>query len=426
LGREVWGSCSFNDLTHIPNRSRAIPLAGAMATLGLHHARFASSMLDGLRSRFFCCAVSILTAAMSTCVMHANAQEASARTARVEVESPSGCSSSAIFWKALGRRTERVVPTATNAAPDARIEVLMRTDQRAGSGVVGELTIVRGATRSQRRRIVGASCEEVTQGLSLVAALAFDPAARMDDAAPTPTTTTPTNNVGSSSSSTTTATTTTTTTTTGAAPVPSASVEPTRRDASAAETPTPTPPTPATTPSHWRWGMGASGSVSALGTTSAVLAYGGFIDLESESDDRASRLAPSFRVGAAHSEGFADGAQVSADLAWTYARASACPLRFDLGSRNVAFRPCAGVDAGVLSARAVRLDRTKDRSRPWIMPHAVARLSWAPVRILFVEVQGGLGIPVVRDELVVDPTVSVYRAPALVPIAEIGAGLHFP
>ncbi len=344
-----------------------------------------------------------LLAPMLTAAREARADGPKQQSARIDVDAPAECATEATFWKALARRTDRVAQAEKKAAT-ARIEVSIKKER--ASSVVGEITIARSGTRSERRRIAGATCEEVTMGLSLVAALAFDPAARVDvepEPAPAPapsasTTEPPKNELGSPAP-------------TSPEPVQNARIAP----VASAEGPQPPPAT-----SAWRLGIGALGGVSALGTTNATLSYGGFFDLE---NDRMG-LAPSFRAGVKHAEGSADGGLAAANLAWTVGAASACPLRLDLVSK-VAFRPCAGLDAGVLSASATGIAKTNDRSRLWLAPNAVMRLSWSPARVLFVEIQGGASVPLVRDEFAVDPSVSVYRAPSVVPIGEIAAGARF-
>src|SRR5690606_17744227 len=107
------------------------------------------------------------------------------------------------------------------------------------------------------------------------------------------------------------------------------------------------------------------------------------------------------------------------DLGWTVARASFCPVRVALGAA-LAVRPCAGIDAGVLSASARGVDRARDRTRAWIAPSAAVAVTWSFTRAAFLELGARAAVPLVKDDIVVDPSLSLYRAPLVSPAAEIG------
>lgn len=317
--------------------------------------------------------------------------------ARVQVDAPEGCASRASFSAALARRTDRLeVSEAGGASIDVTIR---RTDGQA----TGELRIARGGPPSAPRRVSAASCEEVAEGLALVAALAFDPAAKIDVApvaapAPEPAAEPAADPVAAPAEA-------------AVAPGPVAAMAPAAR-----ERPTRSQPQAART----RVALAATGAAVALGA-GATFGWGGFVGLERERG----LWSPAARVGVQRAEASQAASAVGADLAWTLARASFCPVRFALAP-GVSARPCAGLDAGVLSASARGVDRARDRSRPWIAPSAAVRLAWAPSDALFLEASGVLAAPLVRDEVVVDPAVSLYRAPVVAPAGEIAAGVHFP
>ena len=107
-------------------------------------------------------------------------------------------------------------------------------------------------------------------------------------------------------------------------------------------------------------------------------------------------------------------------------RLSACPLRLPLGTEVVSFLPCAGLDLGVLSASARGVTRKADKAPVWAAGSLAGRLEVAPLENLFVEAQLGLGIPFIRDEVAVDPSISLYRAPSVFGLGEIGVGARFP
>lgn len=341
----------------------------------------------------------VLVASSATSANRAHADERDVVAARLHVDAPGSCASEDAFWRATARRTERL--RRVDAGGDVALDVVMRPSERGASG---DVRITRGGRTFAQRKVTGASCDEVTQALSLVVALAFDPAARVDlppepahdDAPPAP------------------------------APAP----------ATAAAAPAPAiiaplaAPRPAERPDvdrapHPRWRFGIAGHATALGVAApgATLGYGGFVDLERD----AAGLSPSFRAGLLRSDGSVASSSpgIGADITWTLARASVCPFRVDL-VRSVSLRPCAGVDAGSMAAHPTGLAAGRDRARPWVAASAAVRLAWSPVRAAFVEAEAGAAAPFVRDELAVDPTVSLYRAPSLVGAAQFAAGVRFP
>ena len=106
----------------------------------------------------------------------ARAAEAEVRPARVRVDADADCATASTFWRALSDRTDRLrAPAGEESA--ATIDVVIK---RQGTRVRGELRVARAGERPTSRSLGGASCAEVTDGLSLVAALAFDPGARAD------------------------------------------------------------------------------------------------------------------------------------------------------------------------------------------------------------------------------------------------------
>ena len=118
------------------------------------------------------------------------AEPAGPVAANIRIDGPTSCLTEAGFWAALARRTDRLRPA--RAGEDAStIEVSARMG--AQQSATGELRILRDGLRSDMRRFDAASCDELLQAISLVAALAFDPSARLEPPAaarpalPTPT-----------------------------------------------------------------------------------------------------------------------------------------------------------------------------------------------------------------------------------------------
>lgn len=313
--------------------------------------------------------------------------------ASVRVDAPPSCTTASSFWAALARRTDRLRQARSGEAA-ASIEITMRPDADGGTAT-GELRIVRaGATgaASEQRRLTAASCEELTHGMSVVAALAFDPAARLDDGA-------------------------------GDAPVRENAAAP----ASSAPASAPAPAEAAARPPRddspaFRFGAGVSLGGSNVSNELGTPAFGGFADLQHQRG-----LLTTVRVGFSVSSASVRSDAVGAELGWTLGRVSVCPVRIPLNAlASVSVMPCAGLDAGALSAAATGVTRADDRTRFWIAPAATGRFEVQPVRAVFVEAQLGAGFPLIRDEIAVDPTLILYRAPAVVAIGEIGAGVRFP
>jgi hypothetical protein len=141
---------------------------------------------------------------------------------------------------------------------------------------------------------------------------------------------------------------------------------------------------------------------------------------------RAGVLSPEVRLAVAHAtSGALDLAPGQAQLAWTFGRIDACPLRWP-ASGSLALRPCARADAGALSASATGLAQEQPRVRPWAALGASALVEWTPFTPLFVNLEGSLSAPLVREQFVVVPSPVVYQAPVLVAAGALAVGVRFP
>lgn len=326
---------------------------------------------------------------------------------RVRVAAAPSCTDEARVWAALRTRSDRLA-RADGSGPaggEATIEIAVAETR---GGTVGDLRIVRGGVRSDARRVTAASCSEAVSGLSLVAALAFDPAARiaLESAPPS--------EVGDA----------TLPASDGArtdAPGPAAVTSPLSRDAATADPPRAPPSRRAgKARARWSFGIGVNGGGLGLGTEPAF-AWGGFLEAGTDG----AGLSPSIRLGVTRTVSSAETPVVATDLGWTVARGSLSPVRVDLAP-SLSLRPAIALEGGVLAAAARGFEGARRTSRPWAAVGLHARIAYAPTRRLFVEVGGGAVTPLVRDELVVEPTLSLYRAPVVVPVGEASLGLRFP
>jgi hypothetical protein len=94
---------------------------------------------------------------------------------RVSFDAPRGCSGINAFYNGVLSRLDRASP-ARDGEDGPRLRVRLT---RAGGKVHGELRIVSGQGATDTRKVDGTTCDEVVEVLSLTAALALDPAARL-------------------------------------------------------------------------------------------------------------------------------------------------------------------------------------------------------------------------------------------------------
>ena len=316
--------------------------------------------------------------------------------ARLEVDAPPGCTSSATIWAAIARHTDRLREGSGDDAVELHM-TLRSTEDR----VAGELRVTRRGEPSWRRALTGTTCAEVADALALVAALTFDPGEGADDA-PSSTPAGPSRPALTEAS----------VSASAAPPAPA----PTSTSAADADV------GPAPSAAHaWRFALGGSAGTLAVGTTSAPFAYGGLLEVERDRDG----IGPSFRLGVVHAEGSASAGGASVRLAWTTARPSVCPFRLRIGS-GVVLRPCAGIEIGAVHASPRGLSAPADTTRAWVAPVLAGRLAWSPLRAFFVEAELALALPLVRDELAADPSLVLYRSPQLVPMTALATGIRFP
>ena len=291
---------------------------------------------------------------------------------RVAVDAPATCTDHDAFARAVMRHSAEIA-VGDEGAGSIELRV------REGEDVEGTVRVAAPGRASWERTIRGRSCEEVTDALALVVAMSFDETPR--PAPPPP-------------------------------PAPIRTPEPESPDRIERSTPS---------PSSWRGAVGASAGPLLLGAASLSLSYGGFAELEL---DRAG-FAPSLRLGVTHAESSVDVNGRGAALVWTTAHVGACPLRGDL-SAAVQLRACAGLELGVLSASPRGLSSANDATRVWASAAATGRVRFVPGQLLFVEGDLGLTIPIVRDELAADPSLTLYRAPVVAPLVALSAGIRFP
>lgn len=135
-------------------------------------------------------------------------------------------------------------------------------------------------------------------------------------------------------------------------------------------------------------------------------------------------MSPSLRISALHVwRGGFDSQFGSADFALSGGKLELCPLA--LSSALLELRPCALVNAGVLSAEGSETESARTERRPWAAVGGSAILEARVSERLAIWGTGGLARTLVRDRFEFSPEV-FHRVPIIAFHAGIGAGLRFP
>ncbi len=289
---------------------------------------------------------------------------------QIEYEAPTECPDQSAFWEALRARTPRV-----EAADSSDTVVRVTAGREAGTdGHWGSLLLLENGVVTGRRRVDGASCDEVVEALGLAAALSLDPEAMLG---PPP----------------------------DAEPSPPPTITP-------PDPPPPTPP-PASAP-RWRVAFGSRG---VLHVPAAPMVFGGaeaFTDLEGGGHRPTGGLALGYSVSRNDVATFGVG-QVSL---------TGCPTRLPLGGSS-AFLPCAVLDAGWISGAGRHLAVEQRATRSWLAAGLGVRFQLGLSKHVFVDLGGWLSVPMVhREFLVGTPGETVAESPVVNPSGKIGLGLR--
>jgi hypothetical protein len=318
----------------------------------------------------------------------------------LEYHVPAGCPDEVAFVAQVRARTARFV-VAEGVAPVHEFAVNVVT---SAHGVEGRLTTHDASGHRATRAVTGDACGEVIGALALVTAIAVDPNA---STAPTPAPP-------------------------SGAPAPSPA--PTPPPVLAALPPSPpagsSMAAPGEAPSpvthgHARWTFSAGAGVSVTGAVAPdpIPSVAAFLETRF---DLGGLWAPALRLGFERAPGstFEASGGTSASLDWSVGTLHVCPLRWQLGP--LALVPCARVAAGVLHGQGVQIAQPRDESRPWLDAGLIGDARWTPLRPLFLELYGGLIIPLLRDRFHFDtPDVTIHQVPDLGGVAGADVGLSF-
>ena len=114
----------------------------------------------------------------------------------------------------------------------------------------------------------------------------------------------------------------------------------------------------------------------------------------------------------------------TATLGFTAGRLDACPLRAVLGPLEAS--ACARAEAGVLRASGAGVLSPRTPSYPWFSLGAALRLGARVVGPLFVEIEGAVTFPLVREHFFFDdPQTTVFDVPPVAAVAGGALGVRF-
>jgi hypothetical protein len=303
----------------------------------------------------------------------AAADEAERIAFRVEYSEGSTCSNAESFAEQLLRRTERLRP----ANADERSLTFRIAIAPNGATLNGRLSVRELDGSETTRDVPGATCEDVTTAMALIAAVLVDPNASTESAAEPATEPSPPPLL----------------------PETAAAAAPAQ-----ARKPEPAPPAravePNATPSRVLLGGGAmfalEGAVGPEPTPALSL------ELEAALE-RNDFLSPLFVL--AFEYAFPTRAETPngvARLQWMAGRATGCPLRFPASGR-LALRPCALFEYGRLAASGEETQRRASTSTPWTALGGTLRGEYTVVGALLVVLEGGFVAPLQRDTFYFDP-----------------------
>jgi hypothetical protein len=317
--------------------------------------------------------------------------ETEIRPIRIDIDAPEGCSGADAFFGSLRSRTDRVRQAEGNE-PQTTLQVRLT---RVRGRVVGELRIVDSGGGTDTRKVQGENCEDVVQALSLTAALALDPSARLTAPATAPAT------VAASAA------------TPATIPVPAAK-------------PTATP-TPAARPVEE-----VEKAAHPSPRMPTVEFGGGPVGLGVLSE----KLSPGVTLSVRKTLGGDGGFHPTLGLAIVYARndllpsqhiaqaalasfvGTFCPLRWTAGVFT--FQPCAMVLAGWLSASGHHLSQANTVDRLWTSVGGSARTALYVGGGVAIELETGISAPIPKRKFFVTiPGNVVAETPTISPVVSV-------
>jgi hypothetical protein len=327
---------------------------------------------------------------LSVLLANASARAASAEPIALDYAAAPQCPTAHDFQREVRARTSAVRFVERNPSRTLRIRI-----ERRGDAYAGTLEVTSRSAPAAHREIEGVHCDSVALVLAIAAALAIDPAANANPVAlraPPP-------------------------------PAPHKTLRPPARETLVLA------PAAARPVARARPRSGSRSSVDAAATLSAtfgpapvaLIAPATFVEYETRGP---TLWQPSIGAEPVIARTGVIGADFAAAVfTWYALRATGCPFRF---GEELAFRPCAVVEAGLLHARGRAIAVPRQRTLPWLSLGAEARLTWQLLPPVFVRIAARAELIVTRHDYVFRiPRRTIYHTPLLSPAVEGGFGVRF-
>jgi hypothetical protein len=291
---------------------------------------------------------------------------------RIVFEAPSDCSSVDAFYAGVRARTERV---RLAGAGESATELLVRLSQ-TGTGAHGELRMLGEHGETDTRKVDGGSCDEIVEALSLTAALALDPAARIT-------------------------------------PLPAPPPEPPKPER---VEPPPPPPPPPKEPSTLGLELGAKVMVSEVVTP--FTSVGGELSARVRFRGEGS-AEPSMGVALVRLQNDFFGEPKRASIRYTAVSLTACPARWSV-LHAVTLEPCALMLAGWLGA-AGKGNTYNDSVLRSLYSAGGSLTLGVPIGDFAFEISGAFTLPLVTRRFVTGLSPKTLgETPAISPIGALG------
>jgi hypothetical protein len=336
--------------------------------------------------------------ALAVVIAWSRVATAEPESVRIDYMAPTGCPDATAFVRSLRERTTHF----QQAAQDEQARQFLVRVTRVASSYSGRLEIRSPDGSTSVRSVDETICEDVSEALALMTALAIDPNALMRGP-----------NADSKSS------------VEPAAEV-AAKLEPHQSPASVKVVTAQVLPKAPTVSQPWRWSVGVLGHMTFH--LSPTLGYGGdlFVDAEAPVS---SALGPAARFGVFLNRSdvqLPNG--VAARFQWAAMSVEGCPVRLGLKALRGTVHPCLALRLGVLRGEGRNISQPKQTATAWSDAGPLLRLRFAVTTELILEAQAAIMLPLYRPTFeVVDmgSAATAYTVPRLGGFAAAGIAYRF-
>ncbi len=279
-------------------------------------------------------------------------------------------------------------------SPDASRSLVVRIVRVSPSKMAGRIELHEHDGTTTERTVSGASCEEIVSALGLVTALALDPTASTSTSA----------DAGSPEVASTVA-----TASTAQNAQTDASVVHRRDDDDEQATPL--------AERRWSFGAGADGEVVIGASPDPLFAVPVFFEATRAVGEHVG-LGAGIRFERTGETSLVSGS--GADFTWTVGALNLCVV---LRAGRIRFDTCVRSHAGAIDAHGEGVVMTRSATRPWVDVGVALAIRFRIAGPVFVEAQGGIGVPLVQDRFFLEPNDTVFQASFLT--GHVGGGLGF-